>query len=830
MAERPSRAEPAVFLLSAAVLSFEVLLLRLFAIEHFHHFASMVIGMAMLGFGASGTALVLLRRRLRGRERQWFAAAAVAFTVSLVSAVPLAHAVAFDPTQILWDPRQWRALALVYAALALPFTLGAAALALALMDAGDRVGRVYGANLLGSAFGAVCGIALLAMFRPHQAVAATAIPAAAGAALALLARDDDGLRHRPLTHRAAAVVLLLLALGATARPPWTPRISPFKGLPQVAAFEGARPAGERWGPLGWVVAIRAPSFRHAPGLSLGFTGTLPPQAALFVDGSIAGAATDAAGDDVALEFLRWLPSSTAYAASPSPPRRVLVLGAGDGMDALAALAHGATDVTAAEPNAQLTGLADDVLPPASRVFADSRVTRIASDARTLAARTASTWDLIVLPIAGGFGGATVGGLGEDYGNTVEAYASYLGRLAPGGVLAVTRWVDTPPREATKVLLTAAAALRRHGVAEPGGALAVVRSWAAATLLVKPDGFTAAELERVRGFARSRLFDVDWPPGPTATEFNLLDRPVFTEAARAAAQSSAHAESFARAYPFDIAPPSDDRPWAGRFLRLSSIPSLLATSRGSWLPFAEWGYLALVATLLQSALIAVLLILLPAFVLARRRSLRDENAQRRPPLAMGRSAVYFGAIGGAYLFVEIGLIQKLTLVLGHPVHAAAAVLALCLAFSGAGSLWSDRLAPGAASKAALVAAVAALVVAAALELTPRVQPLPFAGRLAASLLLLAPLAATMGLPFPLGLRRHAGGEQAAVAWAWAVNGFASVVAASLAALVAFEAGIRALLLAGGLLYLLASLAARARPSERSAMTPEPARTAASRPAS
>ncbi|MGH7576439.1 MAG: SAM-dependent methyltransferase, partial [Longimicrobiales bacterium] len=182
--KRTHRNEAPVFLLSTAILAFEILLLRLFAIEHFHHFASMAIGMAMLGFGASGTALVLARQLVRGRERNSFEASAVLFAVSLMFAIPLAHSVSFDPTQILWDVGQWRALAVVYTVLAMPFAFGAGAVALALMGARRRVGRVYAANLLGSATGSVLALVLLAVLRPERAVAATAIPAAAGAALA----------------------------------------------------------------------------------------------------------------------------------------------------------------------------------------------------------------------------------------------------------------------------------------------------------------------------------------------------------------------------------------------------------------------------------------------------------------------------------------------------------------------------------------------------------------------------------------------------------------------------------------------------------------------
>lgn len=455
--KRSHRNEGPVFLLSAAILAFEILLLRLFAIEQFHHFANMAIGMAMLGFGASGTALVLARRLIRGRERFWFEANAALFAVSLMFAIPLAHSVSFDPTQILWDRTQWRALAVVYAVLAVPFVFGAAAVALALMGARRRVGRVYAANLLGSATGSVLALTLLVLLRPERAVAATAIPAAVGAGWALLARfgeraDSSGPAWRPAVRPLVTAALMLLAVATAVRPPWAPRITPFKGLPRVAAFAEAEPAGERWGPLGWAAAIRAPSFRHAPGLSAAFSGRLPPQTALFVDGATAGAATHWRGDTTSLAFLRWLPSASPYAVRK--PDSVLVLGAADGLEVLSGLLHGAKHVTAIELNAPLARLADAVVAPKSRVYADPRVQLVPGDARAFVARSRHEYDLVVMPVAGGFGGAAAGihALGEDYLNTVEAYASYLSRLAPAGVLAITRWVDSPPRDPTRVLL------------------------------------------------------------------------------------------------------------------------------------------------------------------------------------------------------------------------------------------------------------------------------------------------------------------------------------------------------------------------------------------
>jgi hypothetical protein len=153
--------------------------------------------------------------------------------------------------------------------------------------------------------------------------------------------------------------------------------------------------------------------------------------------------------------------------------------------------------------------------------------------------------------------------------------------------------------------------------------------------------------------------------------------------------------------------------------------------------------------------------------------------------------------------EIAAIQQLGLLLGHPVYAVAAVLVIFLTCSGAGSVWSDRLsASGAGWTCAAVTILlwtAALVLLRVVHLiAPAAAPL----RGVTMLVCLGPLAFLMGIPFPLGLRQLAprGG---ALAWAWASNGFASVVAAPLSALVSLELGSRVLLVVAGAAYAVAA---------------------------
>jgi hypothetical protein len=312
------------------------------------------------------------------------------------------------------------------------------------------------------------------------------------------------------------------------------------------------------------------------------------------------------------------------------------------------------------------------------------------------------------------------------------------------------------------------------------------------------------MERLGAWAASRQVDLDWYPGAVdpAAQYHIPEDPTLVRAARAAVAHRDSARRFADSYPFAVAPASDSRPYPHRFLRAESLGRLMRGGATSWLPFAEWGYIALIATFAQSVVLAAVLIVVPVALRARARR---ERGDPLPPLI-----AYFSAIGLGYMAAEIALIQQLTLLLGHPVYAVALVLAAILICSAAGSLWSDRLAP---SRARLLGAVLAgammLLAGVLLGIVHLLQPAPLAVRGGVAIVLLAPVAAAMGVLFPLGLRGIAGSDSAGIAWAWAANGFASVVSVPLAALIAVEAGSRVLLLVAASAYVAAALFARPR---------------------
>jgi hypothetical protein len=361
----------------------------------------------------------------------------------------------------------------------------------------------------------------------------------------------------------------------------------------------------------------------------------------------------------------------------------------------------------------------------------------------------------------------------------------------------------PPRDSAKLFLTALRALERRGVAEPARQLALIRSWETTTLLVKNGPLTPEDIARLCAFADERSFDLAWYPGiraQDANRYNLLEEPYFFEAAQSLVENPA---GFLARYKFDLRPATDDHPYFFDFFKWAALPELWTVSTQSGGALLDWGYLILTATLVQAALLSLVLVLLPLWLGAK----SGRGAGR------WRIAVYFGAIGLAFLFIEVASIQRFTLFLAHPLYAIGVVLAGFLVFAGLGSGIAPALERRLADRriGALRCAIAAIVLLASLyilvlpPLFAALIGLPDAAKIALSLALIVPLAFFMGMPFPLALARLRTDAPHLVPWAWGINGCASVLSAILATLLAMTFGTRAVVFTAAALYLLAGLA-------------------------
>jgi hypothetical protein len=252
----------AVALVSAGALAFEVLLTRLFSIVQWHHFAYMVISIALLGYGASGAFLAVSGDRLRRHVGAAFATGAILFAVSAVASFAVAERLPFNALAVIWEPRQLLYLLVLYLLFALPFFCAATCIGLALIAFPERIGRTYRYDLIGASTGAIGLMLALIVLFPNVALRVVAVFGFLAAALAISERETGVVR------KGRAVGYAILAIGACAALPqsWTAlQLSEYKGLSQTLLVPGVKVLAEDSGLHGLLTAVssfRATERRH----------------------------------------------------------------------------------------------------------------------------------------------------------------------------------------------------------------------------------------------------------------------------------------------------------------------------------------------------------------------------------------------------------------------------------------------------------------------------------------------------------------------------------------------------------------------------------------
>ena len=337
----------AISLLSACMLSYEVLLTRLFSIVLWHHFAYMIISAAMLGYGASGTALVLLKEKIAPHFDAVYITAAVAMAFLMPAAFLLAQQVPYNPLELLWDKTQPAKLLAIYLLMMLPFFCGGLSIGLIWWRFGREAGRIYAFDILGAGAGSLGVIGILFLVSPQRFLILLTAFALLAAAIAII---ELRMKQRWLM---AVFIGLALVVAVLPFEGWLKvELSPYKDLSQTLRIAGAHVVDEQSSPLGQITVVentRIP-FRHAPGMSLNSTDEPVPQLGIFVDGDGPSVLTKFDGNLTPLAYLDQLTSALPYHVLETSPMRphVLVLGAGAGSDVLQALYHNARSIDAVE--------------------------------------------------------------------------------------------------------------------------------------------------------------------------------------------------------------------------------------------------------------------------------------------------------------------------------------------------------------------------------------------------------------------------------------------------------------------------------------------------
>jgi hypothetical protein len=446
-----------------------------------------------------------------------------------------------------------------------------------------------------------------------------------------------------------------------------------------------------------------------------------------------------------------------------------------------------------------------------RLYLRPEVRIFVEDGRAFVRRAPERYQVIQATLVDTWASTAAGAfaLSENNLYTTEAMSDYLSHLTPDGMLAFTRWGFEPPRESLRLVSLAIDALTSLGEPEAWRHVIVgregsVKGWGASdTVLISRKPFTDADIARARAhFPLAKMREVYAPGG--------LEKNQFAEMLR-----SPNPDLYQRGYPFDITPVNDNRPFFFYTVQPRDLWSFLKTASTDSADYKINKAVPLLFGVMAVSIAATaLILLLPPVVLGTRLP------RQRGVLGF---LSYFLFIGAGYILIEVGLIQRFVLFLGHPTYALTVVIFSLLIASGAGSFASARLVGMHEGKLiktlGLIAVLAALLALATSVLLPFAVGLPLSLKVAMSVLMIAPLGFVMGLPFPTGLKRLEEWHPPSVRWAWSLNAASSVLGSACALVCSIYLGLVQTLMAGGLLYL-AALAVVARVRSTEPEEPEP----------
>ena len=799
----------AVACVSATLLMTELALTRIFSVVMYYHVAFLAISIALFGLSASGVFAYLRRRRDAARPVGPLLATqsllyAVCTVVSLFALVRLRVGLTYSPSNL--------ALMLsIYALAALPFFTGGLVVTYAIARLPYPINSVYAADLTGAALGCLLLIPLLnTLGAPGVVLIAAAL--ASTAAVLFAPRSS-----RPQVAAIGAVIMIVPLAG---------QLSGLAGF-DVVDTKGHR--GDRVLFSKWNSFSRIGVYDRSHGdwsLSSAYQGPLPETKFMDIDSAASTPIPRVNADLSNVQYLRYELTALAYhlkenmATQNSPSGfDALVIGPGGGRDLVSALVFGARRVDGVEINPII---ADDVMRDRFRdfsggIYTHPRVRIFVDDGRSFVRRAPpGTYDVIQASLVDTWAATAAGAytLTENTLYTVEAFQDYLDHLKDDGVLTITRWVF----DGLRLVSLAQAACAARGW-DAASRLAIVQHDRVATFLLKKSPFTEDEIRVLHEKADALRFTVLYTPAigaaaspPSAPSVEIKPVPGFdADTIVSGTHTGDYArlilsrdrEQFYRDFPQDIRPTTDDRPF---FFHTTKLRDQFQVAVGRSMLFGN-GLSALLTLMVISGALVVLFVVGPLVLAGGNR-----------PGGWPFWLLYFGALGAGFMLIEVSILQRFVLLLGHPVYSLTVTLFSLLLGTGLGASLSRRIPGGRLRSTALIALGAVAVTAwfCLVGLAPFIEwAVPFSRpwRIAAAVTVLVPVGVLLGVPMPTGIQLLRLRAPDLLTWAWGMNGAFSVVGATLAIFIAMNWGFSATLVASSAIYGVALLVllAATRPS-------------------
>lgn len=745
-----------------ATLLLELAMTRIFSVVFYYHFAFLAISIALFGLGAGGVFSYVIAAQRGPLFRKLG-------RLSLINAVMPLVSVIFILTR--GQELTNTTLAAVYFFSALPFFLAGAIVSLAISETIERIDRVYFFDLLGAAGGCLLLIPLLNNFGgPNTVIAAAVLFAVASA----IWYNLDG--HRPLRAASVAVALLLTILVVfNTKNHWI----------DVHYAKGQSLENEIW--VRWNTFSRIAVAKDK----------LSGQTQIVIDADASTGIMDFNLDALTPDqTLNLTAEGPAFPYLMRPGAKTLIIGPGGGWDVARAIATGSNDITGVEINPIIasTIMRGEFAWMSHNLYKRPGIQIFEEDGRSFVRRSVEKYSVLQATLVDTWASTAAGAfaLSENNLYTTDAFHDYLSHLNDDGVLAITRWGFDPPRESVRLLILAREALAQLGETNPHRHVMVIREnqsniagWGARdTVLISRKPFTIDDVELAERIISKSRFKRIYLPGDGAN--NAFGQALLAK----------NLDDWLENYPFDVTAVSDNRPFFFYTVQPRDLWNFLTTMNKESADYKINRAVPMLFSLVGVSLLATFIILaLPPLVLGTRLP-REKGVLQ--------FLMYFLCIGVGYILIQVALIQKFVLFLGHPTYALTVIVFSMLISSGLGSYLSGKYIGSDDKKLmralGLVAVLVAMLAFTAAPITTALVGLPLPVKMLLTVLLIAPAGFCMGMPFPQGLARLEAFHKPSVRWAWSLNAASSVLGSAAAIFFAIYLGLRETLLLGGALYL------------------------------
>jgi len=801
-----------IFFFSTSVLLFELSLMRVFSILQWNYLAFMIISIAFLGYGASGTFLSVFSSILKRAEGKnlykYLLFFSLLFSLGSLFSILVISKVPFDLYRVITDRYQLLYLVIYYLAIAIPFFFAGICISLAISKLPEKVNKIYFGDLGGAAVGCISFLVLANYISLSHLLIIPPL-------LSFLASFLFSLK---LKNKSSAIyivgIFIFIILFGGAESFYSFPVNPYKSLFTLLRYPNSRIMDRQENSFARLEVVESEGVKYAPGLSLNFSGEIPEQLGMVTDGDGLSVITRLEGEyDLEglkkIKFSDYISSALGFhlVRETENQEKILIIGPGGGLDVLGGIYNEAGEIWGIEMNPDVKILMQNNYADYSgNIYNRKGIKILTGEGRSVLKGLAQKFDLIQISLIGSSNTASGGfySISENYLYTVEGFIDFWQHLSEGGKLSITRWLKFPPREIVRLCSISLEALSRMGIEKPENHLALIRSWGTSTLILSKEEIGEEEIRIIKDFCDKRNFDTVYFPGIREEDANInhvLKESYYYQEIEQLVNSFKEGElkDFYDSYFFNVSAVTDNQPYFFYTLKWRNIPMIIK-STANWQPLIEWGNLIIFATFVQGIIFSIIFIFLPLIL---KRFPVTKKGVKIPFL------LYFASLGLGYMLLEISFIQKFILYLTNPSYSTSIIIFSFLFFSGLGSFYSKKIERNYIESLKIII----LSLCAILLSYQIVLPYVFNITLKYSLLvrifitvgLIFPLGFLMGMPFPLGIRLVSSIDQGKgkglIPWLWATNSFCSIIASVSAVIIALFFGFKVVAYLAVFIYLL-----------------------------